>query len=64
MPVPLDEPFSSLGPDLRAALREDVGRLQPALQLTSVRVTHDREDAQALADRIVEMRQGRIIVRT
>lgn len=58
----LDEPFSSLDPDLRAALREEVGRLQRALQLTSIYVTHDRDDARALADRIVEMRQGRIIV--
>jgi ABC-type Fe3+/spermidine/putrescine transport system ATPase subunit len=57
----LDEPFSSLDPDLRAVLREEVGRLQRALQLTSISVTHDREDAAALADRVVDMRQGRVV---
>lgn len=57
----LDEPFSSLDPDLRIALREDVLRLQHSLRLTSIYVTHDREDAWALADRIVEMRQGKIV---
>jgi ABC-type Fe3+/spermidine/putrescine transport system ATPase subunit len=55
----LDEPFSSLDPDLRAALREEVDRLQRALHLTSIYVTHDRDDAAALADRIVEMQEGR-----
>lgn len=55
----LDEPFSSLDPDLRVILRKDVDRLQRALRLTSIYVTHDREDAAALADRIVEMYQGR-----
>lgn len=57
----LDEPFSSLDPDLRAALREEVGRLQRALQLTSIYVTHARDDADVLADRIVEMQHGRVI---
>jgi ABC-type Fe3+/spermidine/putrescine transport system ATPase subunit len=58
----LDEPFSSLDPDLRAGLREEVVRLQRALQLTSIYVTHDRDEADALANRIVEMQQGHIIV--
>jgi len=53
-----DEPFSSLDPDLRVALREEVGRLQRSLHLTSIYVTHDREDATALADRIVRIHQG------
>jgi iron(III) transport system ATP-binding protein len=57
----LDEPFSSLDPDLRATLRSEIDALQRALELTMVYVTHDREDAAALADRIVEMRQGRIV---
>jgi iron(III) transport system ATP-binding protein len=58
----LDEPFSSLDRDLRVALRAEVAQLQRALRLTSIYVTHDHDDAHALADRIVEMRQGRIIV--
>jgi ABC-type Fe3+/spermidine/putrescine transport system ATPase subunit len=57
----LDEPFSSLDPDLRIVLREEVRRLQRSLRLTSIYVTHDREDAAALADRVVEMHQGRIV---
>jgi len=56
----LDEPFSSLDPDLRKTLRAELDSLQHALELTTVYVTHDREDAAALANRIVEMRQGGI----
>ena len=57
----LDEPFSSLDPELRVALRGEVARLRSALHLTSILVTHDRDDAGALADRVVEMRQGRAV---
>ncbi|MGH9321842.1 MAG: ABC transporter ATP-binding protein [Vicinamibacteria bacterium] len=57
----LDEPLSSLDPELRAALRAELARLQRALGVTAVYVTHDREDAAALADRIIEMREGRIV---
>jgi ABC-type Fe3+/spermidine/putrescine transport system ATPase subunit len=57
----LDEPLSSLDPDLRATLRTELARLQRALQMTTVYVTHDREDAAVLADCVVEMRAGRIV---
>ncbi len=57
----LDEPLSSLDAELRATLRQELARLQRSLQLTAVYVTHDREDASALADFIVEMRAGRIV---
>lgn len=57
----MDEPFSSLDPDLRLVLREEVQRLQRSLRLTSIYVTHDLEDAATLADRVIEMRKGRII---
>ena len=57
----LDEPLSSLDAELRATLRQELARLQRTLQLTTVYVTHDREDASALADFIVEMRAGRIV---
>ena len=56
----LDEPFSSLDPELRAILRTELSALRRALQLTTIYVTHDREDALALADRVVTMRDGRI----
>jgi iron(III) transport system ATP-binding protein len=57
----LDEPLSSLDPDLRTELRSELGRLRHALALTMVYVTHDREDASLLADHVVEMRAGRIV---
>ena len=57
----LDEPLSSLDPELRATLRGELARLQRALCLTMVYVTHDREDATVLANRVVEMRAGRIV---
>lgn len=56
----LDEPFSSLDPDLRAAMRGEFASMERTLDLTTIFVTHDREDAAVLADRIVEMRHGQI----
>jgi ABC-type Fe3+/spermidine/putrescine transport system ATPase subunit len=57
----LDEPLSSLDPELRATLREELVRLRTALHVTAVYVTHDREDVAALANRVVQMRGGRIV---
>ena len=57
----LDEPFSSLDPELRDALRCELARLQRTLHVTTVYVTHDQGDAAILADRVVEMRAGRIV---
>ena len=57
----LDEPLSSLDAELRADLRSELARLQRALSLTTVYVTHDREDAAALADCGIEMQAGRIL---
>jgi iron(III) transport system ATP-binding protein len=58
----LDEPLSSLDAELRAGLRGELRRLQRMLQLTTVYVTHDHDDAAALADRVIRMRDGRVIV--
>jgi ABC-type Fe3+/spermidine/putrescine transport system ATPase subunit len=60
----LDEPLSSLDAELRAAMRAELARLQRTLALTTVYVTHDREDAAVLADRVIEMRAGRIVTAT
>jgi ABC-type Fe3+/spermidine/putrescine transport system ATPase subunit len=57
----LDEPLSSLDEELRAAVRAELVRVQRLLPVTSVYVTHDREDAVVLADRVIEMRAGRIV---
>jgi ABC-type Fe3+/spermidine/putrescine transport system ATPase subunit len=56
----LDEPFSSLDRDLRQSLRTELTTLRQTLSLTVIYVTHDRDDAQALADRVVTMGGGRI----
>jgi iron(III) transport system ATP-binding protein len=56
-----DEPLSSLDAELRASLRAELAKLQRALRVTTVYVTHDQEDVLALADRVVEMRAGRIV---
>jgi ABC-type Fe3+/spermidine/putrescine transport system ATPase subunit len=56
----LDEPFSSLDPQLRAALRAELAALQRQLHVPTIYVTHDREDAEAVADRTITMRAGRL----
>ena len=56
----LDEPLSSLDADLRVELRSELARLRHTLEVTMVYVTHDREDAAALADLVIEMRHGQI----
>jgi ABC-type Fe3+/spermidine/putrescine transport system ATPase subunit len=54
----MDEPLSSLDPDLRTTLRTELLRVQRASHVTMVYVTHDREDATVLAHRVIEMRGG------
>jgi ABC-type Fe3+/spermidine/putrescine transport system ATPase subunit len=60
----LDEPLSSLDAELRVAMRTELARIQRSLELTTIYVTHDREDAAVLADRVIEMRSGRIVSAT
>jgi putative spermidine/putrescine transport system ATP-binding protein len=55
----LDEPFASLDQHLRERLREEVRDLQQRLRITTLFVTHGQDEALALADRIVVMREGR-----
>ena len=57
----LDEPFGALDAVLRQRLVEDVGRLVRRIGLSVVAVTHDREEAYALADRVLVMRDGRLV---
>jgi sulfate transport system ATP-binding protein len=56
----LDEPFGALDAKVRKELRRWLRRLHDEVQLTSVFVTHDQEEAMEVADRVVVMNQGRI----
>ena len=57
----LDEPFSNLDAPRRAGVREEVAQLLRRLGTTAVLVTHDREEAFLLADRVVLLLGGRVI---
>src|SRR5690606_28370080 len=56
----LDEPFASLDQHLRERLREEVRDIQQRLKITTLFVTHGQDEALAMADRIVVMRDGRV----
>lgn len=56
----LDEPFGALDHDIRESLREQLRALHDRLGLTTVFVSHDRDEAHALADRVVVLDRGRI----
>lgn len=57
----LDEPFSSLDAALRRRLRRDVVDILRTARATAVLVTHDQEEALALADRVAVLRGGRLV---
>jgi len=59
--VLLDEPWSNVDPFLRESLRSELTEIVRPLGVTVVLVTHDREEAFSLADRIALMRDGRVI---
>jgi putative spermidine/putrescine transport system ATP-binding protein len=56
--VLMDEPLSNLDAALRLEMRSEIRRLHQTLGLTTVYVTHDQEEALALADRLVVLRDG------
>jgi ABC-type Fe3+/spermidine/putrescine transport system ATPase subunit len=56
----LDEPLSNLDAKVRLQLRAEIKALQSRLGFAVLHVTHDREEAMTMADRIVVMDQGRI----
>lgn len=62
--VLLDEPFSALDPALRARLREELRGLQARIDVPMLVVSHDPADVAALADHVLEMRDGRIHAQT
>jgi len=56
----LDEPLSNLDARIRLTVRHEIRALQKRLGITAVHVTHDREEAMVMADRIVILDAGRI----
>ena len=57
----LDEPLSNLDAKLREALGRELREILQTLALTTLIVTHDQQEAMALADRIAIMSEGRIV---
>ena len=55
-----DEPLSNLDAKLRVQMRSEIHQLQRRLNITSVYVTHDQDEAMALSDQIVVMNAGKI----
>jgi putative spermidine/putrescine transport system ATP-binding protein len=56
----LDEPLSALDAKVRAQLRDQIRRIQLDVGITTLFVTHDQEEALAIADRVGVMRSGRL----
>ena len=56
----LDEPMSALDARLRERLRVKVREIQQQLDITTIYVTHDQEEALAISDRVAVMHDGRI----
>jgi sulfate transport system ATP-binding protein len=57
----LDEPFGALDAKIREELRGTIRRIQRELGITTILVTHDQDEAFAMADRIGVMHQGRLL---
>jgi len=56
----LDEPLSNLDARVRLSVRHEIRALQKRLGITAIHVTHDREEAMVMADRIVILDKGMI----
>jgi sulfate transport system ATP-binding protein len=56
----LDEPFGALDAKVRLELRRWLRQLHDEMQITSIFVTHDQEEAMEVADRVVVMNEGKI----
>ncbi len=57
----LDEPLTALDAKLKEALRDELAQLLRALHITAVHVTHDQNEALAIADRLAVMQAGHIV---
>jgi putative spermidine/putrescine transport system ATP-binding protein len=56
----MDEPFGALDRALRSELQAELVRMQENVGVTTVMVTHDQEEAQAVAEQLVVMNEGRV----
>jgi putative spermidine/putrescine transport system ATP-binding protein len=56
----LDEPLSALDAKVRAQLRDEIRRIQTEVGITTLFVTHDQDEALAIADRVAVMFAGRL----
>ena len=56
----LDEPLSALDAKVRVQLREEIRRIQTRLEITTIYVTHDQEEALSISDRVAVISHGRI----
>src|SRR5450432_447340 len=59
----LDEPLTALDAKLKVVLRDELAELLRRLHITAIHVTHDQQEAMAIADRLAVMRSG-VIVQT
>ena len=57
----LDEPLGALDLKLRKEMQIELKRIQQALEITFIYVTHDQEEALTMSDRVVVMRDGNIL---
>ena len=56
----MDEPLSNLDAKLRVQMRAEIARIQRALSVTTIYVTHDQSEAMTLGDRVAVMRKGEL----
>jgi putative spermidine/putrescine transport system ATP-binding protein len=59
--VLMDEPLSNLDAKLRLDMRTEIRRIHQSVGLTTVYVTHDQEEALSMADRLLVLRDGRVM---
>ena len=57
----LDEPLTALDAKLKESLRDELAELLRRLQITAIHVTHDQQEALAIADRLAIMQAGRLV---
>jgi len=57
----LDEPLSALDATTRITMRDEIRRIQKQQNIASLLITHDRDEALSLADRVAVLRDGRLV---